>query len=159
MSFIQVPIGKGITKFPNIRRSQPDKIKDSQKTTQTDLQFLHDIAEDIRFTVIHTPVTDEENLVQVQPPTGTTFYFIGAQVNNLDAAAQDFDIRTFESFVSSVNIEIKESIQVASLASFVFNIPVLKIVGNDNLRLTLRNITKNNATGSIWGYNENTERI
>ena len=153
---INVPIGK--------RFAQRERLLEQQQQPQltpsgSDLKFLHDIAEDTRFTVTHTAVTNEENLVTIQPDIGTTFFFLGAQVDNLDAGAQDFDIRTQQTTGPAVNRNILEAINLGAGDHFVFNIPIFKIVGDGNIRFILRNITKNNATGSIWGWNENTRRI
>ena len=155
MSFIQVPIGKGIGKFPKLRFSQPEFEKKSTISSipQSDLQFLRGLAEDSRIVVQTNTGTTSGDMITITPDTGTTFFFLGASVTNTDGAAAG-------TFQLTNDGTIRDFVQIAFGDNHTFTLPIDRIVGNMSRSFILEALTANvNSLTTLYGWNENTERI
>ena len=155
MSFIQVPIGKGITKFPNLRFSQPEERKTKLPSQLSDLQFLQSIVEaDERKTFIFEQAsrTTAGDIITITPDTGTTFFFLGAVVQNIDAASEGtFRIDNGDTIRERVQLQIDEI--------YDFKLPMDRLVGNMSQTFTLVVEGGSDCEGSLWGWTENTKKI
>ena len=156
MSFIQVPIGKGITKFPSQRFSEPEFTKESIKKSRVlgDLQFLENLSIDNRLVYIEG---DEDGagqeIVSFTPNAGDTFFFLGASCSNRVAASGD---QNFEILNNNIS---RQTITVPPDDTRFSNIKMDRLVGNSSIRFAIV-IEKNvDSQASIWGYTRNTEKI
>ncbi len=155
MSFIQVPLGKSLTKFPNIRLSKPEERKTKLPSQLSDLQFLQSIVEaDQRKTFIFEQAsrTTAGDIITITPDTGTTFFFLGAVVQNIDAASEGtFRIDNRDTIRERVQLQIDEI--------YDFKLPMDRLVGNMSQTFTLVVEGGSDCEGSLWGWTENTKKI
>ena len=157
MSFIQVPIGKGITKFPKIKQSIPEFTKESLQspTSQNDFAFLRDIIENGRFVNQRMVSDSAQEVIAVTPATGDTFYYLGCSVINTHAT---ISIRL--SLVPDGTANRQDDLLVPAQDTRSFSIPIQRLVGNGTTSFTITQQTDENGTiTNLWGYLVNTERI
>ncbi len=151
MSFIQVPIGKGITKFPNIKRSQPETIPKSEDATNT-LQFLHDLVDDgeIRSQVDSTTLSG--TATSFTPNNGDTYFPISVTVGNSSASTELVEIIN----ASSIPIVFI----VPTLTQLKYDLTSERLVGNgtDSFSVNLVNARSSIHTVQV-GYVKKTKRI
>ena len=158
MSFIQVPIGKGITKFPQFKRSIPEFTKESiqKPIAQSNLQFLHDITRDQKFIQLEGTLN-----LNITPASGSTFYYLGAMIQNTHATDAG-TVRLIIDLGSTGTINtIFETIELAANESYQFKLPSARLsgTGNDLFGLQIEvNPAAGAMQGALWGYNENTEK-
>ena len=151
---IQVPIGKGIGKFPKLRFAQPEfEKKPFTEQINSDLQFLRQLSEDDRIIIQTNVGTTSGDMITITPDTGTTFFFLGASVTNTDGAA-------IGEFQLTNNGIIRDWVQLAAGATHTFSLPIDRLVGNMSNSFILEAITTNvNSLTSLYGWNENTKKI
>ena len=152
MSFIQVPIGKGIGKFPKLRFSQPEERRPEQ-IPHSDLSFLESLAEDSRLIFLENQITASGTLISITPDTGTTFFFLKASVQNFD------DTTTTD--ITLINAgTTREQITLAPGERHTFQLPFDRLVGNmsNSFQIDSAEATTQ-VQGSLYGWVENTERI
>ena len=155
MSFIQVSLGQGISKFPKLKQSIPEFTKKEIDTitANSDLQFLHDLSEGLRLIIEHNDGTTSGDMITIMPDTGSTFYFLGAVVLNDDPTTDGvFHIDNAGT--------IREQVTLTPDTSYEFKIPMDRLVGNMSDSFTLVADTANvNSRTSLWGWVENTKKI
>ena len=150
MADITVPIslGKGTTRFGS-KLSQPEAgfPKTAQQTT-SDKAFLVNLAKTGRMVYFLNEGAGND-LITITPPSGTTFFFLGSVITNLQAAA------TTE--VSLINDGfVRERVELQGGERYEFKLPIDRMIGNGVRDFILRNDDGSNV-GSIWGWFENTE--
>ena len=79
MSFIQVPIGKGITKFPSFKQAQPEFTKLAATDAKTDQAFLKTIHDEGRFRIDEGARSTDGTMASIIPLNGETFYLLGGK--------------------------------------------------------------------------------
>ncbi len=79
MSFITVPIGKGITKFPNIKQAIPEFTKTNFEEAPTDQVFLKRIHDEGRFRTSEGARSTDGIMASIVPLNGETFYLLGGK--------------------------------------------------------------------------------
>ena len=153
MSFIQVPIGKGITKFPKFRFAEPEFEKTSLQSSKiSDLLFLQQLSEDGRLIIQSASSTSISDIITITPDTGTTFfYFAGMVVNTHATDAISFDIRN--------DGQRREIVELAAGENHQFVLPMDRLVGNMIKTFTIRQLDAGTSTASLYGWNENTVKI
>ena len=153
MSFIQVPIGKGITKFPKIKQVVPEFEKKPKIPQElSDLLFLQQLSEDNRLIIQNASSTTISNVITITPDTGTTFfYFAGMVVNTHATDAISFDIRN--------DGQRREIVELAAGENHQFVLPMDRLVGNMSKTFTIRQLDAGTSTASLYGWTENTVKI
>ena len=149
MSFIQVPLGKSLTKFPNIKLSKPQEgfPKIPERAT-SDKAFLVNLAKTGRMVYFLNEGAGND-LITITPPTGTTFFFLASVITNQQAAAS--------SVVSLINDGfVRERVVLQADERYQFKLPIDRLIGDGMKNFRLRNEDGSNV-GSIWGWFENTE--
>ena len=153
MSFIQVPLGQGISKFPKLRFSQPEFEKTKlTKPIITDIELLIELAELGQLVIEEGSITTVGDMVTITPDTGTTFFFLGATVQNTDATLDGTaEIQN--------NGTVQEAVKLAPDEFYEFKLPLDRLVGNMNKTYILTGITPNTSMqGTLYGWTENTQR-
>ena len=151
----QVPLGQAIVKFPNIRFSKPEfeKKKDISSIPQSDLQFLRALAEDSRIVIQTNIGTTSGDMITITPDTGTTFFFLGASVTNTDGV-------TTGTFQLTNDGTIRDFVELPTGENHTFTLPIDRLVGNMSRSFILEALTADvNSLTTLYGWNENTERI
>ena len=151
MSFIQVPIGKGIGKFPKLRFSQPEERRPEQ-IPHSDLSFLQNLTEDLRLVIQTGSISTANDIITITPDTGTTFYFLGGVIQNTDTLEGEFQI---------VNDGIiREIVLLQADEIYEIKLPIDRLVGNMSNTFTITGNTADiSARASLFGWNENTVKI
>ncbi len=149
MSFIQVPIGKGITKFPKIKRSQPEEKFGVFPSIPSDRQFLKDLSDQDRLVFEqedHDTVGIPKDIMTFVPNNGTTFYFIEGSVNANSGAGT----HTVELISNDIVIEVATS---TGIGSFGFRTPTFSLIG-DGVKAIRFNLTASNSNtnSTLIGY-------
>ncbi len=154
MSFIQVPLGEGISKFPKLRFSKPEPKLTSLPSQISDLEFLQNLAERNRL-IERTEDRDSiGSIIEHIPETGSTFYFLGAVIQNIH------DSNTVD--VSIVNDNItRERVTLAVNEIHKFELPIDRLVGDGMKSYTVELLDDNpgEARVSFYGWEERTIRI
>ena len=151
MSFIQVPIGKGITQTIT---SQPKRQPLSQITT--DLQFLHNLFTTKKIFVDSIESATGGELIIVTPQTGSTFYFLKCSVSNAGASAQIFKLTNTSSGIVQANREV---LQVLPDTSMDFKMPMDMCVGDGTAQFAIEMENNIQCAVTLMGWLENTEQI
>ena len=155
MSFIQVPIGKGITKFSNgqnILQRQASKIRLETNQSNSDFQFLEDLIENGNYVFEQATRADIGEILNITPSSGTTFYCLAASVFNSSAATSS----TINLNDTNITQQTKNS---TGMSTITFDIPIIRIVGNGVNKIHLNmNSAVTNLTAFIAGYTRNTEK-
>ena len=158
MSFIQVPIGKGITKFPNIKRSQPEfipqqKEKSPELTASTEGAWLKSLADQGKLRVIVGGGAGVATETVITPASGETFHLIGASGDA--SGAGSLTLRAIVGGDSKI-IDVMR-FTTEQLNAEVKNARGFSLVGNgiDILQWTLQAGASYNDR--VLGYIENTE--
>ena len=154
---VNVPIGKGIGKFPKIKRAQPDRESISTSPTSQavgDIQLFRKLAIQGRF--ISTSGSNNnvgELLSTFTPPEGTTFFFLSATVSNPATNSGTVDIRT--------DGVVVDTITIAAADSQTSGIPMALLVGDGSkvFDIIITEATPVDMTSVMIGWTENTERV
>ena len=159
MSFISVPIGKGIVKFPNIKRSQPDrerqKFSEQIKNEPSDLAFLRRLGIDGRLFEREDNLISNPDAISFTIPSGSTLFINAVVVQNISGA---FGFVEFQ-----FNSIVLETIGANALERALNSIPLFVLVG-DGIKVA-RVIVCSDQFGaagadcSFSGWLENTEKI
>ncbi len=152
---IQVPIGKGIIKFPKIPRSKPEfEKKPFLDQINSDLQFLRLLSQDDRLVIETNTGTTSGDMITVTPATGTTFFFLGAAVTNTDAGGLTGN------FQLTNNGIVRDFVRLTDIQTHTFSLPIDRLVGTGMDSFILEALTTNvNSESALYGWNENTEKI
>ncbi len=159
MSFIQVPIGKGITKFPNIKRSIPEFTKGSISRFENDITFLKDKADRDSYVQLFASNSTAGAIVSITPDTGTTFYFLAGQCTN-DSGSEDTFTLTSDQFSTLGQGGLTNTVETRILQDnevYKFACPILRLVGNmsDSIAIEHGDFS---GSASMYGWIENTQR-
>ena len=157
---IKVPIGKGIVKttnelkFPNLKRSQPDKEGFQAGTfpsIPSDKQFLKDIADQDRLVLEQGTIAGQGDLIVFTPPNGSTFYFIEAFCSNTGVGRNEYNL-----IVEGTTIE---TIEQAAISQIRFLTTIFKLIGDGTRNVTIdRTDSSGSANCTLVGYLENSVR-
>ena len=150
MADITVPIslGKGTTKFGS-KLSQPEQgFPKIPAQATSDKAFLVNLAKSGRMVYFLNEGAGND-LITITPPTGTTFFFLGSVISNLQAANQTVISLINDGFV-------RERVEIAAGETYQFKLPIDRMIGDGVRQFILRNEDGSNV-GSIWGWFENTE--
>ena len=150
----QVPLGQSLVKFPNIRFSKPEftKKETTGSTSKTDLEFLINLTEDRRLIIEEGSITTTGDMITITPDTGTTFFFLGAVVQNTDPSAGDASLIN--------NGTTRELVTLQPDEIYEFKLPIDRLVGNMSNTFQLRGLSANiSMQGSLYGWTENTKKI
>ena len=148
---VQVPIGRGIGKFPKLRFSQPEPQLTAQ-LAHSDLSFLQNLTEDLRLTINTGSITTANDIITITPDTGTTFYFLGGVIQNTDTIEGEFQIVN--------NGQVREIVLLQADEIYEIKLPLDRLVGNMRDTFTITgNTALVSATASLFGWNENTIKI
>jgi len=124
-------------------------------TPGSDLKFLQDLSEELRFVIEQNNRASIGNIVFVLPPTGTTFYFLGAVVNNIELSGGT--VGQFSLINDGVTREI---VQLDPTTNYDFTLPIDRLVGDGTKVFVLTCDTASvSCLGSIFGWFENTVKI
>ena len=150
MSFIQVPIGKGITKFPKIKRSQPEEKFGTFPSIPSDRQFLKDLADQDRLIITQQQTALAARpftVVSFVPDNGTTFYFLGASCSTSNGGSE----HAFE--LQSDGVVIEGATRIAE-GVVEFKIPTFSLIGDGTKAVEIICTVSANGTfdGTILGY-------
>ena len=159
---VNVPIGKGIgkttnqIKFPNLKTSQPE-FKEKMPPTPNDQAFFKLLDDEGRFVLEEGSRTTDGEVISITPPTGTTFYYMGASCANVLAGNQT------ALFTLSINGVDKQTIRLGDGIGGgpryeKFSFPTASVVGNgiNNIAIDVDTTQAANNFATIWGYNETT---
>ena len=165
MSFIQVPIGKGIGK--NLRESEDFKARLAFKESQlqvsipnNQIQYLKNLSDTNRLVIGHGSATQAQTVVTtITPPNGSTFYLLGAVVNQVDTDAALDNV---------VNL-IKRGVDIVESKRLVGNVPSVKfelqfdrLIGDGVLQYAIlidNQAGNGEVDGTIWGFIEETSAL
>ena len=154
---VNLPIRKGEGRF-NLQFSIPDRVKqtiESQKALG-DLQFLQLLSDDARLIFEQGSITGAGTIVSVTPDTGTTFFYLGAVVQNVEPTGGTdgiFSLRNNGSTREAVTL-------IVGADPYQFNIPFDRLVGNMSDTFTITASTADvDAEASLYGFVINTENI
>ncbi len=151
MSFIKVPIGRGII-------SQIQEKPQTGITAQSELQFFKDLAVDGRLVTNSSTRTTSGTVATIIPPNGSTFYFLEAsysgQINNVGNPV------SFYQLIKDGNVIERIDVKNDQTTSGRFETPFDSLVGNGtrsyDIEFTFDASQTGNASGTICGYLENT---
>ena len=151
MSFIKVPIGRGII-------SQIQEKPQTGITAQSELQFFKDLAVDGRLVTNSSTRTTSGTVATIIPPNGSTFYFLEAsysgQINNVGNPV------SFYQLIKDGNVIERIDVKNDQTTSGRFETPFDSLVGNGtrsyDIEFTFDAGQTGNASGTICGYLENT---
>ncbi len=151
MSFIKVPIGRGII-------SQIQEKPQTGITAQSELQFFKDLAVDGRLVTNSSTRTTSGTVATIIPPNGSTFYFLEAsysgQINNVGNPVSFYQL--IKDSIVLERIDVKND----QTTSGRFETPFDSLVGNGtrsyDIEFTFDAGQTGNASGTICGYLENT---
>ncbi len=146
MSFIKVPIGRGIGLPPRqeIQKMPP---------TPNEQSFLKQLDDEGRLLIVEGSRTSDGEVLSITPVTGTTFYYLGAS-----CAAAHSSVQT-KLFTLSINGTDVENVGIPPSNGFgEFKLKTASVVGNGINNIAIDVDVSSGGTGfaSIWGYNENT---
>ena len=118
----------------------------------SDLEFLVELAELGSLVIEEGAITTTGDMVTITPDTGTTFFYLGAVVQNTD---------TLEGVARIINNgTVREAITLQANEIYEFKIPLDRIVGNMSGTFQLRGITVDiSMQGTLYGWTENTKKI
>ena len=151
---VQVPLGKGISKFPKFKFAEPEfEKKTIDEKIASDIEFVQQLILDGRLIIQKETNTSSGVLVSQTPDTGTTYWFLGAVIQNTDAAAEG-------SFSIINNGTTRELVTLQVNEIYEFRIPLDRLVGNMSRVFSINGITANiNSEVTMYGWNENTVKI
>ena len=165
MADIKVPIGKGIGQ--SLQQSEDFKARLAFKESQlqvsipnNQIQFLKNLADTNRFVIAHGSATQAQTIIAtITPPNGSTFYLLGAVVNQVDTdAALDNVINLIKR-----GTDIVESKRlVGNVASVKFELQFDRLIGDGVLQYALlmdNQAGNGDVDGTIWGFIEATSAL
>ena len=157
MSFIQVPIGKGITKFPKFKTAQPEEgFPKTLDTAKSNLQFLHDLAENNQIVSGTDSATTATDVIDFQAPEGTTLYVI----NFMFANSHGTDEQQFRIIRARGNSETRlYEFIVGADSTVIPDTPILNFVGGDSRLILQTESAVSVSFVNFTGWTENTKRI
>jgi len=148
---INLPLTRIIKDRFGFPKAKPEK-REVLPSQISDLEFLEKLAEDDRLVFEQGEITTNGTIVSVTPQTGTTFFFLGAVVDNTDTVTGEFQITN--------NGIIRELVTLPQNGIHDFVLPMDKLVGNTLDIFLLEGLTTDvSARASIFGWLENTKRI
>jgi len=148
---INLPLTRIIKDRFGFPKAKPEK-REVLPSQISDLEFLEKLAEDDRLFFDQGEITTNGTIVSVTPQTGTTFFFLGAVIENTDTVTGEFQVTN--------NGIIRELVTLPQDAIHDFVLPMDKLVGNSLDIFLLEGLTANvEARASLYGWFENTKKI
>ena len=152
MSFVTVPLGKGITKdqfgFP---RSQPEIIPKSEDSTNT-LQFLQDLVNDSEIRSQVDSAVGSGTATSFTPNNGDTYFPISVTVGSTAATEQVVEVIN----ASSIPIVFV----VPALSQIKYDLTSERLVGNGSDSFSINLVNALSAIHTVQvGYVKKTKRI
>ena len=161
MSFVTVPIKQGtaITKFPNGAIPEFTKESIQRLIAESNLQFQKDLVDNLQMINRSGSATGTGDIISFTPPTGTTFYYLGASYSQIETTA--IWLNEILVNIGTENAgDTKEDYEFSGTTTpFVFGSPMFSMIGNDTRTVALE---ADNASGSgtmrgnLWGFTANT---
>ena len=150
MADITVPIslGKGTTRFGSkLAQPEPGFPKTAQQATST-LEFLVNLSKNGRLVFFQNEGSTDD-IIKIIPPEGTTFFFLGATIQNNSSGATVVHINNNGSDRERVELPNDGDI-------YEFKLKIDRLIGDGIKEYRLIN-DAGSSIGSMWGWFENTE--
>ena len=131
-----------------LKKNSPQSIE----TANSDLQFLHNLADSLRAVSLIGNISTAGDIITVTPDTGTTFFFLGGVIQNTDTLEGEFQV---------VNDgTIREIVVLQANEIYEIKLPLDRLVGDMMKTFTITgNTAAISASASMFGWNENTVKI
>ena len=150
MADVTVPLGKGTTKTRfGSKLSQPEPgFPKTLQQANSSLEFLVNLSKNGRLVFFQNEGSTDD-IIKIIPPEGTTFFFLGATIQNNSSGATVVHINNDGSDRERVELQNDGDI-------YEFKLKVDRMIGNGIKEYRLIN-DSGSAIGSMWGWFENTE--
>ena len=153
---IQVPISEANLEFPKFKRSIPEFSKFEASKTNTDLQFMKDLADRGKFRTREGSRSDSGTVASFTPNQGETFYFLGGTwVFNTDGGGS---VRLLNDGV----VRERQNADTVNQTRGNWNLEGDSLIGNNSKAYTIELVNESGSSacsGSIFGYVEQSETL